>query len=122
MSESREAGEPTQLRLGRQAGAKPVQASESEGCKLYARSNGKPQHVSKQEWNTIKFALCKGDSSCSVENGLNEYEETSQEAIAASAVRGNGGQNQAVAVKKKKELFRRQNTQSILHTATRCES
>lgn len=100
MGESREAGESTQLRLGRQAGAKPVKASGSEGCKLCARSNGKPQQVSRQECNITKFALCKGDSSCSVEHGLNEYEETSQEAVAASAVRGDGDQNQAVAVKR----------------------
>lgn len=49
---------------------------------------------------------------------MNEYEETSQEAIAVSEVRGDGGQSQVVAVKRK-ERSGRYNPQSILHTAER---
>lgn len=104
--------------LRRQVEAKPAQASVSEGCKLSPMSNGKPRQVSKQPWNKTKFALCKEDSRCSVESGLNDYEETSQEAIALSEVRGDGGQSQVVTVKRK-ERSRRHNPQSILHTAER---
>lgn len=115
--ESREPGEQAQLRLRRQVEAKPVQASVSEGCNFIPWATGSHSRFLSSPGAKPNLHHSKV-TGCSMENGLNEYEETNQEAIAVSEVRGDGGRNQVVAAKRK-EFCRRYNPQSILHTTER---